>query len=166
MEDMNENIIDVEEILVESTSKVKSSFRNNKKLSIFGKSNTDSRRTTEFTLTPNIDEHNEYEKKYNDEILGWYKLVSDAKEEYLRSKESAPDMTIEDLPEKYRKVLKDQMEFVNLQMSMAIDTKFEETYLKFVQSAKTVEARMNFLLEYGKHLAEVASANAADKLFP
>jgi len=165
MENLNENIAGVEEMFAANTSKVNSNFKNSRKLSIFGKSSMDSRRTTDFTLTSKIDENDEYEKKVNEEMATWLNLLSDAKDGYLQSKESAPEMTIDDLPENYRNILKDQRDFVNLHTSSAMDTKFEETYLELVQGVKLMEARAKFQHEEGLYQVEVASANAVDQLF-
>ncbi|KAL5287036.1 hypothetical protein ACFFRR_008157 [Megaselia abdita] len=163
---MNENINE-DEIFEDSESKVAMpSFRNTRKLSIFGKSSSD-RRTTDshFTLSSKIDENLEYEKKRNKEIEKWFKLVSQAKEQYLHIKSVDPTMNIEDLPENYRNFLRDQISFVNSHVSSTLDEKFQATFLEFITFVKNIEAMKSLAHDNIKLLLEQKSANAEDKLF-
>lgn len=167
MEKLNENIIDADEIFAECSTRPSSNFKNSRKISIFGKSSvsTESRRTTDFTLSSKIDEDQEYEKKRNEEIELWLELVSNAKEKYLRTKRLTTELTIHDLPEDYRNFLKDQIDFVNLHSSTATDSKFEEAYFKFAEGAKRIESKKKFLHDYTKFSIDSTLANVKDKLF-
>lgn len=165
MDNLNANIVDADEIFAECSRVPSFTFKNSRKLSIFGKSSMESHRTTDFTLSSKIDEDQAYEKKRTEEIESWVEVLADARDQYLRTKQVEPELTIDDLPENYRNFLKDQIDFVNLHNSSAMDKQFQDTYTEFAKGAKLIESKKNFIYEFKKSSMLSNSANVKDKLF-
>lgn len=162
---MNSNIKEDDSAFADTVEKPHSSFKNTRKLSIFGKS--DSRRTTDFTLSSNIDENAEYERKCEKELNSWFKLMENAKEDYIKiNQNEEPQLTIEDLPENHRNFLKNQMDALNSYLLSESVVKLQKTYLDFLVGVKMIESKKGIVYDTLKQKVEEKSANAKDKLFP